>query len=332
LPVVPSLLALSATQDISLGDLLVALVTGYEIGARAGELWRIPPGWHVDGSWHSLSVAAAVARLSAGPQGIRPAIEAAACQIPASLYLPITMGSVLRNTYPAHAALLGMLSAAAATAGFDMPNDAFEESRRRVLGATSAATATPPGQWTILAGYLKPFAGVRHTHYGVEAALRLRKHLAFSLEKIESIRLQTYAEAVQYCGNRAPQTAIQAQFSLSYAIAAALVLGDLGPNAYDNIGDPIIRRLEQSIVVEVDQSRQRRGARVIIDIAGQSLAESVDDIAGDPAIPMSQDQVVAKFRRYVEPILGETDAGSLVRFFLEGNPDQPARACFTFGR
>jgi 2-methylcitrate dehydratase PrpD len=332
LPVVPSLLALSATQDISLGDLLVALVTGYEIGARAGELWRIPPGWHVDGSWHSLSVAAAVARLSAGPQGIRPAIEAAACQIPASLYLPITMGSVLRNTYPAHAALLGMLSAAAATAGFDMPNDAFEESRRRVLGATSAATATPPGQWTILAGYLKPFAGVRHTHYGVEAALRLRKHLAFSLEKIESIRLQTYAEAVQYCGNRAPQTAIQAQFSLSYAIAAALVLGDLGPNAYDNIGDPIIRRLEQSIVVEVDQSRQRRGARVIIDIAGQSLAESVDDIAGDPAIPMSQDQVVAKFHRYVEPILGETDAGSLVRFFLEGNPDQPARACFTFGR
>src|SRR6266581_340787 len=49
LPVVPALLALSAAQDISLGDLLVALVTGYEIGARAGELWRIPPGWHVDG-------------------------------------------------------------------------------------------------------------------------------------------------------------------------------------------------------------------------------------------------------------------------------------------
>ena len=36
LPVVPALLALSATHDVSLGDLLVALVTGYEIGARAG--------------------------------------------------------------------------------------------------------------------------------------------------------------------------------------------------------------------------------------------------------------------------------------------------------
>jgi 2-methylcitrate dehydratase PrpD len=332
LPVVPALLALSATQDISLGDLLVALVTGYEIGARAGELWRIPPGWHVDGSWHSLSVAAAVARLTSGPRSIQPAIEAAACQIPASLYLPIAVGSVLRNTYPAHAVLLGMLSAAASTAGFDMPNDAFEEGRRRVLRATSPAATTPSGQWTILKGYLKPFAGVRHSHYGVEAALRLRRHRGFSLENIEVIGLQTYAEAMQYCGNRAPRTAIQAQFSLSYAIAAALVLGDLGPNAYDDVGDPIIRRLEQRVVVEVDQNRLRRGAQLTIEFGGKSLAESVDDIAGDPAMPMTKDQVVAKFHRYVEPILGERDAGSLVRFFLEGDPDQPASKCFTFGR
>jgi 2-methylcitrate dehydratase PrpD len=332
LPVVPSLLALSATQDISLGDLLVALVTGYEIGARAGELWRIPPGWHVDGSWHSLSVAAAVARLTSGPRGIQPAMEAAACQIPASLYLPIATGSVLRNTYPAHAVLLGMLSAAAATAGFEMPHDAFEEGRRRVLRATSPASATPSGQWTILAGYLKPFAGVRHTHYGVEAALHLRKHREFSLERIKVIRLQTYEEAVQYCGNRAPWTAIQAQFSLSYAIAAALVLGDLGPNAYDDIDDPIIKRLEQSVVVEVEQGRLRRGAGLTIDIGGKSLTERVEVVAGDPAMPMTKDQVVGKFRRYVEPMLGKEDVGSLVRFFLEGDSAQPARTCFTFGR
>lgn len=331
LPVVPSLLALSATRDISLGDLLVALVTGYEIGARAGELWRIPPGWHVDGSWHSLGVAAAVARVTAGPQGIQPAIEAAACQIPASLYLPITVGSVLRNTYPAHAVLLGMLSASAAMAGFEMPQGALEEARRRVLGATAPAAATPAGQWTILDGYLKPFAGVRHTHYGVEAALRLRKHRAFSLGEIEAIRLQTYQEAAQYCGNRAPRTAIQAQFSLSYAIAAALVLGDLGPNAYADIGDPIIKHLEQRVAVEVDENRLRRGARVTIDIGGKSLTESIDDVAGDPTMPMTKDQVAGKFLRYVGPILGEAHAESLVRVLLEGDSAQPARTCLTLG-
>jgi 2-methylcitrate dehydratase PrpD len=323
---------LSATQDVSLGNLLVALVTGYEIGVRAGEAWRIPPGWHVDGSWHSLSVAAAVARLTSGPQAIQPAIEAVACQLPASLYLPIAVGSVLRNTYPAHAVLLGIMSAAAATAGFAMPQGALEEARRRVLRAASPATVTPAGQWTILEGYLKPFAGVRHTHYGVEAALRLRKHRDFSLEKIEAIRLRTYEEAVQYCGNRAPRAAIQAQFSLSYAIAAALVLGDLGPHAYDDIGDPIITRLEQRVVLEVDCNRLRRGAQVTIEIGGENVTESVDDVGGDPAMPMTKDQVVGKFRRYVEPILGESDTGSLERFFLEGDAAKPACTCFTLGR
>jgi len=332
LPVVPALLALSASHDASLGELLVALVTGYETGTRAGEVWRIPPGWHVDGSWHSLSVAAAVARLISGPQAIQSAIEAAACQLPASLYLPIVVGSVVRNTYPAHAVLLGILSAAAAAAGFDMPHDALEEARRRVLGATGPAPATPAGQWTILDGYLKPFAGVRHTHYGVEAALRFRRRREFSLERIEVIRLQTYEEAVQYCGNRAPRTAIQAQFSLSYAIAAALVLGDLGPNAYDDIGDPIIKHLEQRVIVEADRNRLRRGAQLTIDMGGDSFIESVDDIAGDPAMPMTKDQVVGKFRRYVEPILDERHAGSLVQFFLEGDPAQPARTCFALSR
>lgn len=332
LPVVPALLALAATRDIKLADLLMALVTGYEIGTRAGEVWRIPPGWHVDGSSHSLGVAAAAARLTSGPDSIQAAIEAAACQIPASLYLPITVGSVVRNTYPSHAVLLGMLAAAAAEAGFEMPHGALEEARLRVLQAKNDTPPTPAGQWTILDGYLKPFAGVRHTHYGVEAALRLRKNPAFSLEKTGTIKLQIYGEAAQYCGNRAPRTAIQAQFSLSYAIAAALVFGDLGPEAYADVGNPTIVRLEQSVVVEVDPRRVRRGATLAINVGDTRLTESVDTVAGDPARPMTKDDVVRKFHRYTEPALGRQLAEALVAFFLEGDAAQPARRCFAFAR
>ena len=328
LPVVPALLALTTSRGTSFGDLLLALATGYEIGTRAGEAWRIPAGWHVDGSWHSLAVAAGVARLASGPESIQPAIEAAACQIPASLYLPIAVGSVVRNTYPAHAVLLGMMSAAAAEGGFDMPRGALEEARRRVLHAAGPAPSAPPGRWTILDGYLKPFAGVRHSHYGVEAALRLRRHPDFSLAKVGAIRLQVYPEAVQYCGNRAPRTAIQAQFSLSYAIAAALVLGDLGPDAYTDVADPTIARLEQSVVIEADQSRVRRGATLTIDLGGKSLTESVDAVAGDPGKPMTRDEVVGKFRRYTEPALGQQHAERLVAFILEGHPAETARKCF----
>ncbi|HEX9465219.1 MAG TPA: MmgE/PrpD family protein [Alphaproteobacteria bacterium] len=329
LPVVPAVLAFAVDRDIGLADLLLALVTGYEVGTRAGELWRIPPGWHVDGSSHSLGVAAAVARLTSGAGAIQPAIEAAACQIPASLYLPIRSGSVLRNTYSAHAALLGMLAAAAADAGFDMPRGALDEGRHQVLRSANAGRATPPGHWTILDGYLKPFAGVRHTHYGAEAALRLRGNPAFSVQEIEAITLQIYAEAVQYCGNRAPRTAIQAQFSLSYAVAAALVLGDLGPEAYTDLAEPRIARLEQMIVVDIDSDRGRRGAKLSIDLGGKRLTESVDDIVGDPEMPMTRDGALRKFQRYVEPALGRRHADALAAFFLDGDAGASVRRCFT---
>jgi 2-methylcitrate dehydratase PrpD len=328
LPVIPAILALGGARNTKLGDVLLALVTGYEIAARAGELWRIPPGWHVDGSWHSLGVAAAVARLLRGADAVLPAIQAAACQIPASLYWPIAHGSVVRNTYPAHATLLGVMAAAAATAGFAMPNGTFAEARRRVLRATDAGQATPPGHWMILDGYIKPFAGVRHAHYGVAAALRLRERHAIAPEQVESIRLMVYPEAAQYCNNRAPRSAIQAQFSMSFAIAAALVLGDLGPAAYARIDDPLVRALETRVVVEVDPQRARRGARVTLSVEGQDLTENVDDIVGDPSLPMTQDQVGAKFQRYLDPIIGASHASDLVQHFLQGSTAQDVRACF----
>jgi 2-methylcitrate dehydratase PrpD len=332
LPVVPALLALSAERDASLGDVLLALAAGYEVGARAGEAWRIPPGWHVDGSWPSLGVAAAVARLVSGPDRVQAAIEAAACQIPASLYLPITAGSVVRNTYVAHAVLLGVMAAAASAAGFAMPAGALEEGRRRVLRASEDAALSPPGHWTLLDGYLKPYAGVRHTHYAVAAALKLRARPAFALDKIRSVTLRTYGEAVQYCGNRAPATPIQAQFSLSYAIAAALTLGDLGPEAYADLTNTTIVGIERRIVVEVEPGRTRRGATLVLDLGGTTLTEMVDAVAGDATMPMRRDEVLAKFNRYNERSLGQRQAEALAAFCLEGKAESLARNCFTFVR
>jgi 2-methylcitrate dehydratase PrpD len=157
--------------------------------------------------------------------------------------------------------------------------------------------------------------------------LRLRKDEKFSLKQISTIKLDIYPEAVQYCGNRAPRTAIQAQFSLTYAIAAALVLGDLGPDAYADVGHPGIARLERLVIVEANPSRHRRGAKLSIDVGGATLTESVDDIAGDLANPMTKEQVAEKFRRYTGPALGRERAEALIGFVLEGNSAEPARKC-----
>lgn len=297
---------------------LASFALGYEVAARAGEAWRIRPGMHVDGSWHALGAAATAARLlGLEAEGVGRAVRLVACQIPFSLYAPITAGMDGRNSYAAHAALLGHLAAAAAASGMDAPESGFEEARRIALGHDAPAVTEPPGTWLLEEAYLKPYAGVRHAHYAAAAAMSLRP-LAASPQRIT---VETYAEALRYAGNRAPQAAITAQFSLSWAVAAALVQGDLGPAAYTEtaLADAVLRDIEARVELVEDvalTAAGQRGARVTVD--GRSA--EVASVAGDPGHPMPEADVIAKFRRFATPLLGERGAARAIAALLEDAP------------
>ncbi|MGG5812433.1 MmgE/PrpD family protein [Falsiroseomonas sp. CW058] len=320
LPVAPLALVARANGTAP-RDALAAFALGYEVAARAGEAWRIRPGMHVDGSWHSLGAAACAARL-AGADPAR-AVRLAACQIPFALYAPIAAGMDGRNSYPGHAVLLGHLAAAAAAAGMDAPATGFEEARRLALGHEVPAAVAPPGAWLLEEAYLKPFAGVRHAHYAAAAALALRGRAGADPRRIT---LSTYAEALRYAGNRAPRAAIAAQFSLSWAVAAALVQGDLGPAAYTDaaLADPRLRALEARVELAEDAALTqagRRGATLTLD--GESA--TITGIAGDPGQPMTEAEAVAKFTRLAAPALGAAGAARAIAALLA---DAPAEGLF----
>jgi 2-methylcitrate dehydratase PrpD len=323
LPVAPLALIARATGTPA-QDALAAFALGYEVGARAGEAWRIRPGMHVDGSWHSLGAAACAARLlGLDAEGIGRAVRLVACQLPFAMYAPIAAGMDGRNSYPAHAALIGSMAAAAAAAGMDAPEAGFAEARRIALGHEAPAVTEPPGTWLLEEAYLKPFAGVRHAHYAAAAALALRDRVPAAPGRIV---LSTYAEALRYAGNRAPRAAIAAQFSLSWAVAAALVQGDLGPAAYTEaaLADPKLRAIEAAVVLEEDAALTasgRRGARLAVD--GESA--TVRGVVGDPDRPMTEAEAVAKFRRFAGPVLGEAGAERAVAALLR---DAPAEGLF----
>ena len=122
LAVAPLCIAALAAGRVSPRAVHNAFALGYEIAGRAGEIWRIRPGMHVDGSWHSLGAAAAAVRLAGGDAGeVARAVRLAACQIPFALYAPIAAGMDGRNSDPAHAELLGAMVAAAARAPRAVP-------------------------------------------------------------------------------------------------------------------------------------------------------------------------------------------------------------------
>jgi 2-methylcitrate dehydratase PrpD len=324
LAVAPLCIAALAEGRATLGDALAAFVLGYEVAARAGEAWRIRPGMHVDGSWHALGAAAAAVRLAGGDAAAAArAVRLAGCQVPFSMYAPIAAGMDGRNTYPAHAVLLGTVCAAGAMAGMDAPAGGFDEARRVALGLDAQAIVAPPGTWLIEEAYIKPFAGVRHAHYAAAAAIALRGGIG-APEDIAAVTLHTYAEAIRYAGNRAPCSAITAQFSLSWAVAAALVQGDLGPAAYTDaaLADPSLRRIDSLVALEEDASLTRRAATLSVTLRdGTVLSARADRVPGDPDLPMPDDAVRAKFLRFAAPVVGDAVARAALSDMLDGPAD-----------
>lgn len=316
---------LPMAAKLTYGQFLKSLVVGYEVGARYGASLRINKGMHVDGNWPALGAAAAVAHaMGLSPAQIAQAVQVAACQMPMSLYLPIQSGATSRNTYLGHAAQLGQSAALAVASGVTAPVNAAEAYAQIGLGKDALPFDTRQ-EFHILQAYFKPYAAVRHVHYGALAASHLRH--AIDVQQIQSISLQVYEEATIYCGNRAPQTPLQAQFSLSFGLAAMLRWGRLDPWVYrePQFQDAALRQLESCIQVAVEPEwtqQQQRAARVRIACNDGSVhVHEVKAVPGDVDMPFTEDALLAKFMSYGEGSLNMAEAQGWAHQLLTGSLD-----------
>ncbi len=304
-PIVAALWTQLGLQRPSWQALWQATAVGYEVGARLGACLRIRRGQHVDGLWSAFGAAVAVAHLRRRPwQAALQALEACAVQLPYSLYWPITQGANVRNLYLSHSAWLGLQAMQAVDAGLSTPSGAIDEFAALALDAEARGDWVPPGRWLILDSYWKPFAGVRHLHYGAQAALQLREQLP-GPAAIEALRLSVYPEAMVYCPNRAPRSVLAAQFSLSFGVAAALCFGELSPAEYraPRFDDPQLRRLESLIELQADAAAfppPQRGARLEACVRGQWFKVEQGPVVGDPGFDPDGAQLVAKFKHYTQ--------------------------------
>lgn len=314
LPVVGALLPLAIARDASTEQLLSSLVAGYEVGARMGGWLRIRPGMHVDGNWPGLGVAAGVARLlELPPEQAMTAINIAACQLPASLYLPITTGDNARNTYIAHTAWLGVLAAFSAAAGITAPAEVLPYYAEGF--ARAADKAADPEHSFLLDAYFKLHACVRHAHYGIEAARQLR----VKSNAIQAIHLRVYEEAATYAGNRAPRAPIQAQFSLSFGVAAALRFGSLEADTYraPKFEDAELRRLEALVQVEADRTIVGRAAELTVTANGKQHRARCERVPGDAGVSIEPAEIVAKFLRYSKDAVAEDKAAAFAAALMQ---------------
>jgi 2-methylcitrate dehydratase PrpD len=320
--VLPALLAVldgDVPRAIDGREFLTCLVLGYEVATRAGiALHATVPDFHCSGTWNALGCAAVGSRLL----GLDEARTRHALGI-AEYFAP--RGQILRACEtPAMVKDGSSWGAHAGVAAALLAQDGFTGAPAVTVEREDAAPfwGDLGTRWRIREQYFKAYPVCRWAQPAIEAALALQCAERFDAADVKSITIESFREAVTLGSKCAmPASTDEAQYSLAFPVAAALVFGGIGAAEVGETGlkDPRVARLV-SVVTPVEAERfsrlfpAERWARVCIVLAdGRTLVSQPAQARGGPENPLSDDELHAKYRGLAAPVLGSVRAERIER-------------------
>jgi 2-methylcitrate dehydratase PrpD len=342
--VVPAALAALAAsaRPVSGRELVTAVVLGYEVGRRlleacGGYEAHNEAGWHSTGTCGTFGAAAASARLL----GLDPAECAHALGLAASwsggTWAFVHDGSMAKRLHAGRAAEGGLWAALLAAVGVTGPGDVFADVWGGFLSTFAPGSADPDAltrelgeRWRIMRCSIKPYASCRGTHSAVDALRAIRAETGLTSEQIRSVEVTASPFLAAMCGGRDVAELPAAQLSLPYALAALLRFGDVGLAEFSHRrrADPTLGATMDRITVRSDP---RLGAAsqptvVVTGATGQRHVRRVEDPLGSPTNPLTEAEIVDKFRGHAERALTSGAADSLARLVLTLEQLPEARA------
>ncbi|HVF65968.1 MAG TPA: MmgE/PrpD family protein [Casimicrobiaceae bacterium] len=298
-------------------EFITCLVLGYEIATRAGiALHATTADYHCSGAWNSLACAAIGARLlRLDRERLRHALGIAEYFGPRGQILRVCDTPTMMKDGSSFGALAGVSAALLARDGFTgAPALTVEADDVRDKWSDLST------RWRIREQYFKPYPVCHWAQQAIAAALALKRAHGFAADDVRDVTIESFAEAVALgAGCELPRNTEEAQYSLAFPVAAALVFGRV---AYDEInapglGDPRVARLCKSMTMIEEPAFSRafpaeRWARVRITLNdGRTLVSEPAQARGIPTLPLSPDELLAKYRELATPVLGAARASRI---------------------
>ena len=187
---------------------------------------------------------------------------------------------------------------------------------------------------------LKSYNAEVHTQSAIEAVLELKQKHFIRPEQIEKIEVTTFLTAYHITGSGAygnrkeVETKEQADHSLFYLVAVALIDGEVYPDQLepDRIQRKDVQELLQKITVdtkfplhkpikvagildpytEAYPGKMKTSVEITLS-NGQKLKSEKDDFSGFHTRPMSWEAVIAKFRRITNAVIDEATQDECIR-------------------
>ncbi|PJA76047.1 MmgE/PrpD family protein [bacterium CG_4_9_14_3_um_filter_65_15] len=297
-------------------EALAAIIIAYELELR----WCLAcfPGVREVG-WHHATLTQLVSPFVAGRiYGLDADQLVAAAGISGSSHY--TLGGVvaghltnMKNTADPLATQAGVLAALMAREGYEGPVEVIEgkEGFRHVLHNVELKPEILlqglGEDFLITRCAYKPFPTEALTHQPLSAVQMAMQQNGLVAEDLAGIHVQTTTRGADILSDPSkydPQTKETADHSLPYCVAAVAADGGVYPHSFDQekLFNPRIRALLPKIKVvanaEIDAlfPGTKRAIATLTTTDGRTFTETVDHAKGSPANPMSDDELVAKFR------------------------------------
>lgn len=278
--VIPAAVAAAEVTPGATGaDLLAGVVAGLELISRLGvatSVGIIESGYMYTSLFGHFAATAAAARvMRLDPAQTRNALGIAYSQA-AGNHQVTRDAAVTKRVQPGFAAKTGLISVAMSRIGIRGAQRTFEGVDG--LFRTYLHNRYDPARLRQGLGETfdfaelsyKPYPCCRFNHTAIDAALALREEMGGDLSDIQRIRVGVNNQAHQaVCTptdmRRAPKTIVQAQFSIPYTVACALVTGGvgLGDLAEDALGRPDVLALSMRTDCVVDAGIEAEWGRSV---------------------------------------------------------------------
>lgn len=304
-------------------ETLVAIIIAYEMELR----WchAANPGVREVG-WHHATLTQFVSPLVAGKMYDLDLDQmVAAVGISGSSHF--TLGGVvaghltnMKNTADPLAAQAGVIAVLMAREGYGGPVEVIEgkeglfEVLNNVEWNSEWLLKGLGEEFMITQCSYKAFPTEALTHQPISAALQVCQEHNLAAEDITQILVETTSRGADILSDPSkyqPTTKETADHSLPYVIAAAVADGNVLPDSFsdEKLKDPRIWDLLGKIKVVADPEIDDmfpgvKRARVSITTnAGETHTAQVDHAKGSPNNPMSDEEIVSKFRANAEGVL-----------------------------
>ncbi len=320
--------ALAAAQSTGCNgqEFLRAVVFGYEVSTRIG----IALGrghykyWHNTGTVGTFGAAAAAGYLLRLSETQFAHALATAATFAAGLQQAFRMDSMSKPLHPARAAEGGLLAAQLAARGVTGSLDVLDGDAGLGIAMSTGADwsqvgATLGRDFHITRITFKNHVGCGHSFPSIDGALELQRLHGFRADEIDSVRIGTYKPALDIACYARPKTMNEAQFSIPYVVATALVHGSVRMAAYETerLQDPATRSLLERIDVAVDPLLDaafpgQRSSRVEIVLRdGRRISHLQPNRKGDPELPLTDADLEGKLIEFAAPVIGADAARAL---------------------